>query len=318
MLLRRDVIVGFLGLSSASAAACTLLAPEWWTGWGRTRFASDAEWSEGAEETVEAEADGEAAVLEAALGGFVVVGAAMVGGRLHCGAVMWAVGGGWALVECLETQVPRGQAAQGVLLYGGQNGVSWSAVGGGEEVGQGAREATWTAKTLWWAGGDVRNRQGVRAIRAGACRRWSAYKRRRRARETGRCVLQRLRRLRFVSHWGRGGSVVRESHTSVAVQKEVSGLGAEAFLRVTGRQSLVVHDSRAGGQRSTAAGDAGGSLRVKYSKLEQRSAAREGQVKCVGNLCTASTVPCTAFCMRSGLRDFHYHYLRVCYASLWQ
>ncbi|KAK1915192.1 hypothetical protein P3342_002999 [Pyrenophora teres f. teres] len=93
MLLRRDVMVGFLGLSSASAAACTLLAPEWWTGWGRTRFASDAEWSEGTDETVEAEAEGEAAALDAVLGEFVLVGAAMVGAALHCGAMEWMVGG---------------------------------------------------------------------------------------------------------------------------------------------------------------------------------------------------------------------------------
>ena len=34
----------------------------------------------------------------------------------------------------LETQVSRGQGAQGVLLYGGQNGVSASSTGGGDEV----------------------------------------------------------------------------------------------------------------------------------------------------------------------------------------
>jgi hypothetical protein len=33
-----------------------------------------------------------------------------------------------------ETQVSRGQGAQGVLLHGGQNGVSSTAVGGGDEV----------------------------------------------------------------------------------------------------------------------------------------------------------------------------------------
>jgi len=85
MLLRRDVIVGFLGFSSASAAACTLLAPEWLTAWGRTRFASDCECSEGTEETVEAEADGEAAALDVALGVLVLVGAAMVPAALGAG-----------------------------------------------------------------------------------------------------------------------------------------------------------------------------------------------------------------------------------------
>ena len=88
MLLRRDVIVGFLGLSSASAAACTLLAPEWlWTGavgvtgvtgaagWGRARLVSGCECSD---ETVEAEAEGEPADLAMVLERVLVVGAAMV------------------------------------------------------------------------------------------------------------------------------------------------------------------------------------------------------------------------------------------------
>lgn len=36
----------------------------------------------------------------------------------------------------LETQVSRGQEAQGELLHGGQNGVSSSTVGGGDKVRQ--------------------------------------------------------------------------------------------------------------------------------------------------------------------------------------
>lgn len=35
-----------------------------------------------------------------------------------------------------ETQVSRGQEAQGELLHGGQNGVSSSTVGGGDKVRQ--------------------------------------------------------------------------------------------------------------------------------------------------------------------------------------
>jgi hypothetical protein len=77
MLLRRDVMVGFLGLSRASAAACTLLAPEWLTaGCGRAWRVSGCEWTEEAVEA-EAEADGEPADLAAVLGGLLVVGAAM-------------------------------------------------------------------------------------------------------------------------------------------------------------------------------------------------------------------------------------------------
>jgi hypothetical protein len=75
MLLRRDVMVGFLGFSSASAAACTLLAPEWWTtGWGRGGIVSGCECTD---EAVEAEAEGEPAGLAAVAGGLLVVGAAM-------------------------------------------------------------------------------------------------------------------------------------------------------------------------------------------------------------------------------------------------
>lgn len=87
MLLMRDVMVGFLGLSSASAAACTLLAPEWLTvgvglagatgltACGRARSVSGWEWTDDA---VEAETGGEPAGLAVVVGGFVVVGAAMV------------------------------------------------------------------------------------------------------------------------------------------------------------------------------------------------------------------------------------------------
>jgi len=184
-------------------------------------------------------------------------------------------------------------------------------------LGQGAREATWTAKTLWWAGGDVRIARACGQfwqVLAGAGALTNVVtvqeRERERERETGRCVLQRLSASSICLQLGG-----RQSATPAWLcRRKLAACGTEAFLRVTGRQvneSLVVHDSRAGGQKPTAAGDAGGSLRVKYSRLEQRSAAqREGQVKCVGNLCTASTIPCTAFCMRSGLRDFHYHYLR--------
>jgi hypothetical protein len=130
-------MVGFLGFSSASAAACTLLAPEWLTtGWGRAGMVSGCEWTE---EAVEAEADGEAADLTAVLGGWFVVGAAMFPGF---GLLFWPARLGCCVgrfygVPCvgfLETQVSRGQGAQGVLLYGGQNGVSASSAGGGDEV----------------------------------------------------------------------------------------------------------------------------------------------------------------------------------------
>jgi hypothetical protein len=87
ILLRREVMVGFFGLSRASAAACTLLAPEWltgvtwWTGWGRARFVSGCECTE---EAVEAEAAGEPAVL-VVLGGLPLVGAAIVPCFLYSG-----------------------------------------------------------------------------------------------------------------------------------------------------------------------------------------------------------------------------------------
>jgi len=112
MLLRRDVMVGFLGLSSASAAACTLLAPDWLTtGWGRTTVVSGCEWTE---EAVEAEADGEPADLSAVLGGLLVVGAAMFpafrlslagAARKWCGSFLWGI---WVWRRrCLAGKKPR-------------------------------------------------------------------------------------------------------------------------------------------------------------------------------------------------------------------
>jgi hypothetical protein len=78
MLLRRDVMVGFLGLRRASAAACTPLAPEWYTTGGDRGGASGKECSD---EAVEAVAEGAAAgfaVVAAPLGGVLLAGAAMM------------------------------------------------------------------------------------------------------------------------------------------------------------------------------------------------------------------------------------------------
>jgi hypothetical protein len=74
MLLRRDVMVGFFGFKRASAAACTLLAPEVLTACGRAGTVSDCECTE---EAVEAEADVDAVGLPAVLGGLLFAGAAM-------------------------------------------------------------------------------------------------------------------------------------------------------------------------------------------------------------------------------------------------
>jgi hypothetical protein len=76
MLLRRDVIVGFFGFSRASAAACRLLPPED-CGVGRGASASGCECTEEADEGV-ADALGEAAGREVALGEALLAGAAML------------------------------------------------------------------------------------------------------------------------------------------------------------------------------------------------------------------------------------------------
>jgi hypothetical protein len=75
MLLRRDVMVGFFGLRRASAAACTPLAPEWYTTGGETTVASGMECSD---EAVEGVAEGAAGFAVAPLGGVVLAGAAMM------------------------------------------------------------------------------------------------------------------------------------------------------------------------------------------------------------------------------------------------
>lgn len=67
-------MVGFFGFKSASAAACTPCAPDWWTAGGGRAVASGMECSD---EAVEAEAEGEEAGFEVPLGGLLVVGAAM-------------------------------------------------------------------------------------------------------------------------------------------------------------------------------------------------------------------------------------------------
>jgi hypothetical protein len=74
MLLRRDVMVGFLGFNSASAAACTLLAPEWRTACGSAGIVSACECTEDA---VEPDADGDTAGLPVVLGGLLLAGAAI-------------------------------------------------------------------------------------------------------------------------------------------------------------------------------------------------------------------------------------------------
>lgn len=73
MLLRRDVMVGFFGFSRASAAACTLLAPEDW-GRGERAVASANECTE---EAVEPVADREAAGFEVAPEELLLAGAAI-------------------------------------------------------------------------------------------------------------------------------------------------------------------------------------------------------------------------------------------------
>jgi hypothetical protein len=94
ILLRRDVIVGFLGLRRASAAACRLLLPECCAA-GRGVMASGCECTEEAVEVV-AEADGEATGFEVAPGELLLTGAAMF---LACDVVpvrSAGLGGEWA------------------------------------------------------------------------------------------------------------------------------------------------------------------------------------------------------------------------------
>jgi hypothetical protein len=78
MLLRRDVMVGFFGFRTASAAACRLLLPEcWWTLLGKAVATSCCECTDDAVETG-ADAPGEAAGFEDAPGEGLLAVAAMV------------------------------------------------------------------------------------------------------------------------------------------------------------------------------------------------------------------------------------------------
>lgn len=112
-------MVGFLGFSSASAAACTLLAPEWVTTGGREEMFSGIECSDDA---VDADAAGEPPDLPAALAGLLLVGAAMfqvTACFLACGYRLRRIVGrklGNLLDYSLETQVSRGQEAQGGVI----------------------------------------------------------------------------------------------------------------------------------------------------------------------------------------------------------
>lgn len=93
------------------------------------------------DEAAEEGADGDAPAFPAVLGAALLAGAAMVLGVLCAvdgGAAGQMVGQktGAESISDLETRVSHGQEAQSGLLYGSQNRVSSSMLGGGEEGGE--------------------------------------------------------------------------------------------------------------------------------------------------------------------------------------
>lgn len=79
-------MVGFLGLSRASAAAWTLLAPEWFTTLGGSAMASGCECSD---EAVEVVAEGDATDLGVAPGEALLAGAAILVGEIGIRRGVW-------------------------------------------------------------------------------------------------------------------------------------------------------------------------------------------------------------------------------------